>query len=383
MNTFETKQENKSTAAALPQQHEITAPHRLLDAAGRLIEPGYAKSLIAEYDRSAIKAPKLRIKEWDYYLIACDDFALALTIADNSYMGLDSISLLDFRIPWEHTSSPMQLLTLGKKKLPPTSKLGDVSSSGKGYELSFENDGKSRTLSFRMDKFADGKPISGTVTLEAPDDETMVIATPFAEKDTAFYYNQKINCMPAHGKVLFGDTVYEFPEGNSFGTLDWGRGVWTYKNTWYWGSASGTADGVRFGWNIGYGFGDTSAASENMLFYDGKAHKLSQVKFNIPMKNRTYTTHGGCCGGTSGRTVDTADLTEDYISPWKFTSDDGRFEMDFVPIIDRASCTDLKLLCSDQHQVFGKFTGHAILDDGKVIEVKDFLGFAEKVFNKW
>lgn len=190
MNTLGIKQENKNTAA-LPQQHEITAPHRLLDAAGQLIEPGYAKSLIAEYERSDIKASKLRIKEWDYYLIACDDFALALTIADNSYMGLDSISLLDFRIPWEHTNSPMQLLTLGKKKLPPTSKLGDVSSSGKGYELSFENDGKSRTLSFRMEKFADGKPISGTVTLETPDDETMVIATPFAEKDTAFYYNQK------------------------------------------------------------------------------------------------------------------------------------------------------------------------------------------------
>ncbi|MEI3102134.1 MAG: DUF2804 family protein [Oscillospiraceae bacterium] len=64
--------------------------------------------------------------------------------------------------------------------------------------------------------------------------------------------------------------------------LDWGRGVWTYHNTWYWGSASYHVNGVPFGWNIGYGFGDTSAASENMLFYKGKAHKLSQVKFNIP-----------------------------------------------------------------------------------------------------
>ncbi|MBR5739895.1 MAG: DUF2804 family protein, partial [Firmicutes bacterium] len=36
-----------------------------------------------------------------------------------------------------------------------------------------------------------------------------------------------------------------------------------------------------------------------------------------------------------------------------------------------------------QHQVFGKYTGSMVLDDGSVIEVKDFLGFAEKVFNKW
>lgn len=64
--------------------------------------------------------------------------------------------------------------------------------------------------------------------------------------------------------------------------LDWGRGVWTYQNTWYWGSASGYVDGVPFGMNLGYGFGDTRAATENMLLYDGVAHKLDQVDFGIP-----------------------------------------------------------------------------------------------------
>ena len=71
------------------------------------------------------------------------------------------------------------------------------------------------------------------------------------------------------------------------------------------------------------------------------------------------------------------------MKPWTFTSDDGRFEMDFVPVIDRATETDFKLLCSRQHQVFGKFSGKAVLDGGTVIELKDFFGFAEKVFNKW
>ena len=35
------------------------------------------------------------------------------------------------------------------------------------------------------------------------------------------------------------------------------------------------------------------------------------------------------------------------------------------------------------HQVFGRFNGTAVLDDGTVIEVKDMIGFAEKVHNKW
>ena len=342
-------------------QHEITTRHPLLDARGRLIEAGYTKGLLMDYDRKAIKGGALRIKEWDYYLIANNDYAVALTIDDNSYMGLDGISLLDFRRPWEHTNNVMSFLTLGKRHFPASSSNGDVCNETKKYSISFRHKVDHRLLSFHMDNFMDGKPIRGEIRLENPQQESMVIVTPFAEKDTAFYYNQKINCLPASGSVEFDGQTYIFDKENSFGVLDWGRGVWTYDNVWYWGSASGLAGGVPFGFNIGYGFGDTSAASENMLFYSGKAHKLSRVTFNIPMKN--------------GK--------EDYMSPWTFTSDDGRFEMDFVPIIDRAACTDVKLICSDQHQVFGRFTGKAVLDDGKEIYIKDFLGFAEKVHNKW
>ena len=342
-------------------QHEITTRHPLLDEQGRLIEAGYTKGLLMDYDRKAIKGGALRIKEWDYYLIANNDYAVALTIDDNSYMGLDGISLLDFRKPWEHTNNVMSFLTLGKRRFPASSSNGDVCSGTKKYSISFKHNVDHRLLSFHMDNFMDGKPIRGEIRLENPQQESMVIVTPFAEKETAFYYNQKINCLPASGSVEFDGQTYIFDKENSFGVLDWGRGVWTYDNVWYWGSASGLADGVPFGFNIGYGVGDTSAASENMLFYGGKAHKLSQVTFNIPMK----------------------DGMEDYMSPWTFTSDDGRFEMDFVPIIDRAACTDVKLICSDQHQVFGRFTGKAVLDDGKEIYIKDFLGFAEKVHNKW
>lgn len=343
-------------------QHQITEKKPLLDEKGILTEAGYATSLVLDYDRKAIKGGALRIKEWDYYLITDGKVGVALTIADNSYMGLDSISFLDFEEPWEKTVSPMRIMTMGKTGFPATSDEGDVEIFGKNYFISFKNDGEKRVLSFKMDKFHMDEPIKGEIVLENTKPETMVIATPFPKKETAFYYNQKINCLPASGYVEIYGRKHTFTPDTAFGVLDWGRGVWTYKNTWYWGSASGTYEGKPFGFNIGYGFGDTSAASENMLFFDGKAHKLSQVTFNIPKD---------------------AKGEDAFMDPWTFTSDDGRFEMDFVPIIDRASNTDFKILCSKQHQVFGKFTGKAVLDDGTVLELKDFFGFAEKVFNKW
>ena len=98
--------------------HEITERHDLLDGKGRLTEPGYAKSLILNYDRSAIKAPRHRIKEWDYYLVTAPGLAVALTIDDNSYMGLVSASFLDFKNRRERTVSPMFWLPFGKTGFP-------------------------------------------------------------------------------------------------------------------------------------------------------------------------------------------------------------------------------------------------------------------------
>jgi hypothetical protein len=57
--------------------------------------------------------------------------------------------------------------------------------------------------------------------------------------------------------------------------------------------------------------------------------------------------------------------------------------MDFVPVLDRAADLDFKVLVSDQHQVFGRMSGTAVLDNGTKIEVKDMMCFAEKVHNRY
>ena len=57
--------------------------------------------------------------------------------------------------------------------------------------------------------------------------------------------------------------------------------------------------------------------------------------------------------------------------------------MDFVPVLDRAANLDFKILISDQHQVFGKISGTAILDDGTKITIRDVMCFAEKVHNRY
>ena len=341
-------------------EHEITASKPLLDSAGNLTEAGYCRTLLPVYSKPRSFQARFHTKEWDYYYIGNPHYALALTIADNGYMGLDSISFLDFDRKWEVTKSKMQTMTMGKKMLPLTSVSGDVASRGKGYALEFQNPGPSRHLSAAMEDFKDGQKITADITLSSIPAQSMVICTPF-DKPGHYYFNQKINTMRASGKVNIGPVTYEFDPGDSFATLDWGRGIWTYQNTWYWSSLNADVNGHAFGWNLGYGFGDTRAASENMLFYDGRVHKLDRVDFAIPQKD--------------GR--------DRFLEPWQITSNDQRIEMRFEPVLDRASLTDALLLKSDQHQVFGRFSGTAVLDDGRKITLDHAMGFAEKVFNRW
>ena len=62
------------------RNHEVTKSQLLLDEHGELREPGWSRSLVQQYRRSDIKAPKFRIKEWDYYLILHDGSADSMTL---------------------------------------------------------------------------------------------------------------------------------------------------------------------------------------------------------------------------------------------------------------------------------------------------------------
>ncbi|MFW9845419.1 MAG: DUF2804 domain-containing protein [Candidatus Thorarchaeota archaeon] len=342
-------------------QRRITESTELLDENGHLVAPGYATKLLWRYDRSKIRAGWHRIKEWDYYYILNEQFGITFTMSDLGYAGLMAVVWLDFERGTYTQEETLALLPRGRMNFPSTSEAGDVEYQDKKLKLGYYVEPRKRTIIIDAPEFKNEmgeEGLSGELVLhQDPDHDSMVIATSWKENRKKFYYNQKINCMPAEGTIRIGDARYEFSPENSFGGLDWGRGNWTYRNRWYWGSASGLFNGESFGWNIGYGFSDRTPASENMIFHKGKAHKLDQVTFHMDV--------------------------DDYMKPWKFTSNDGRFEMDFEPILDRYGKFNMLLIKSEQHQVFGRFTGKVVLDDGEELGVDSFLGFAEDVYNRW
>ena len=347
----------------MTKQHEITEKKPLLKEDGTLTEEGWAKSLLLRYDRSKIRASWLRIKEWDYYYVINHDgqYGLTCTVADLGYIGLMAVAWLDFKRKKFMQSDTLTFFPRGKIGLLPDSGNGVVSYKDKKIFIKYEYNLPKRRIIIEAPKFKTNegkKGLKANIVLHQPPEmDSIVIATSWKENRKAFYYNQKTNCMPAKGEVKIGGDVYSFQPENSMGGLDWGRGRWTYKNRWYWSSVSGYINSVPFGWNLGYGFSDRTPASENAVFYNNKIHKLDEVVFHFDKNN--------------------------YMKPWKFTSNDGRLEMKFMPLLDRSSKFNLLFLKSIQHQVFGYFTGKVILDEGTELQIENMLGFAEDVLNCW
>lgn len=338
-------------------QVQIQQPGNLLTDKGVLAQKGYATHAVLTYNREQIAAVPWKIKEWDFYQVSNDDFCLQLTIGHVSYAGEVSVRIFEYATGRRHDFAKMLVLPFNRLNMPRSAEYGDLTYETEGLMMKFEVFEGGRRLVCRT---SGGKyeELDIEISLDQPDRTSIVMATPFDENERFFYYNHKINCMPASGYAKIAGETYTFTPDSAFGLLDWGRGVWPFRHEWFWGSGSGYVGGKRFGFNIGYGFGNTSAATENILFYDGTAHKLSQVYFDLP---------GG--GG--------------YMAPKQFTSDDGRFEMTFTPIYDRYTETKLLWVDNHCHQLFGKFNGKAVLDDGTVLEIKDLVAFTEHAVNRW
>ncbi len=346
-------------------EHEVTRKQPLLDKNGFITEAGWARTPVWDYNRENIKAPWFRKKEWDYYLFNTDTFAAAFTISDLGYIGLLSVSYLDLVNGSEHTESELVLFPKGKKfGLGSSVKDGNAHCETKRLKMSFEMtpDGRRIKCDFKGFDKAKNADFSADLFVKEPDMEAVYIATPWKEKPTAFYYNCKMNCLTAEGEIRYGDIRQTVTHETCSGVLDWGRGVWTYDNTWFWGTGSGRLNGEPFGFNLGYGFSDRSSASENGIYYKGKIHKTENVTFKIPAD---------------------ANGQREYMKEWSVDSADGRLKTVFKPIIDRSACMDFKVIISDQHQVFGRLSGTFITDDGETLVINDFICALEVVRNKY
>ena len=337
-------------------QNELTQSGALLDARGRLAQAGWSRKPLLDCNLEKAPFPRFRIKRWDYYAVFASNRFFSATIADLGYAGNIFVYTLDFTTGELHEEGLVIPFAKGIK-LERNPESGETSFGNKNVSLRFRTDGDERRITIDWEGFHNGRGIQADIMLHLlPQHESMNIIIPIGTK--RFYDNTKINCMPAHGFLQYGDIREVLHPETSLGSLDWGRGVWEYRSYWNWASASGFgSDGQTIGLNLGQGFGDLSKATENAIILNGRIHKLGTVKFDYK----------------SG----------DYMEPWCFTDDEARLDLTFTPFKDRTARTNLGIIFSEVHQMFGRYNGHVILDNGSLMEIHDLIGFAEEHHARW
>lgn len=345
------------------KQTEITEPMPLLDSDGTLLAKGWSRKYIFDYNRDYVKKGIMSRKEWDFYTIFDDKMQMLISFANISLGGYAGAKLVDLKTG-EVVCDSMQYF-LGANKHVSHSK-PDAPNRFKEKigktEFDFNTKENERELWYKGSY--KGKPVEATAKMDIIDGlEALTTIFPFDEGKHHYFMTTKQICMPCEGKFVFGDIEYEFSKENSFCSLDWGRVNTPHNMVWYWGNGSQyvtdeNGEKHLVGFEITWAIGNESHATETCIFYDGKIHKFGAVDVETFPKG-------------------------DFLKPWKFVSEDGRFNMTMQPTLDNHSDVDFKIGRMNCHQIYGIWNGELVLDDGKKIEIKDLFTFCEYVENRW
>ena len=347
------------------KQTEYTEPTPLLKADGTLNAKGWARHNVFEYDRSLVKRERLiSKKEWDYYTVTDGKKQLLVSFANVGIGGFMGLRLIDLETGEVHADG--STIFVGGNKVLPLNRVdapGRFTAKVGKTQFDFNTMKTKRTVWFKTEH--QGKNLECDLTMDIPEGlESITTVLPFENDNTKFFMTTKQNCMPTEGVFRFGDYTYEFKKDKSFCSLDWGKVNTPRRLVWYWGSAATYLTDEMgkehiFGFEITWAIGDESNATETCLFYDGKVHKIGAVDVEKFPKDR-------------------------FMEEWKIISEDGRFNLTMTPSFNNKSDLNLGPIARmNCNQIYGKWNGNVVLDDGTVLEIKDLFAFCEYVENRW
>ncbi|XVU22518.1 DUF2804 domain-containing protein [Actinoplanes sp. CA-054009] len=278
-----------------------------------------------------------RGKRWEYWGIVTPSHIVGLVVSSLDYAGVHGIYVLD-RVSGRETRADATILLDRNTVLPDRSGGRAATTAG---DLHIAIDDGHITAS------APGIDIDLTV---GPGGDSLGVVVPFS--DRLFQYTVKDVGRPVTGTLRLSGTEYPVPAERSFAVLDHGRGRWPYAVTWNWAAGAGDGRAIQLGgrWTDGTG------ATENAVFVNGRLHKISE------------------------------DLTwnydrSDWLRPWHLHG--TRADIRFEPFHERVARTNLTVLASETHQCFGRFTGWALDDNDKKVDLDGLTGWAEEARNRW
>lgn len=337
----------------MTSERELTLPVDLCRADGRL------NPAAAGWSRTPLHTCNLhgrwpRKKRWNYWAVTTPSHLFSVTVSHLDYAGLVFVYLADFAARTLQEVTKIVPLGLGID-LPPLVD-APLRYTGGGFHVEMVPTPSGVSLHVGIADF-EGQVLTAVLQISRPaGHESLNVVIPWDEQ--TFQFTSKQNTLPAQGTVTLGDETIPFDGPQSFACLDFGRGIWPRNCVWNWGSAAGVVDGRTVGLNLGGQWTRGTGYTENGVCLDGRLHKI-------------------------GEELLWGYDRQDFRAPWHITAPSGVVDLTFTPFLERVAASDLGLVKSEVHQLFGCYAGTIRDAEGRDVIVADLVGWAEEHIAVW
>ncbi len=337
---------------------EIT-PERMVEEDGSIhfgtFRAPFKNANILDASLYAFPAPRFwrnfRLKEWQHYGIITPTHYFGMVIFDAKFLGVSFFYAYDrlSNTRFEHSRQAR-----GKSIYVAGEPYQDgCRFDAGGYRLSFENrlDQGFHRIAIDISGEEERPAVQGEIIIH----EDLNVVEPLVQvspiNSVRPFYTHKA-AVPVSGSIVLGSREIVLERKNCIALIDEQKTYYPYVSFWKWATAAGYShDGKLVAFNLCQNMiAHDDDANENCFWVDGKISCLKAARFEFG----------------------------DVMQPWKMKTMDGRVNLSFVPMGERAqSINTAFVIRSDFHQPFGLYSG--ILTDEQGIEhsIKDYFGLAE------
>ena len=191
---------------------------------------------------------------------------------------------------------------------------------------------------------------------ESNDFQTMALCTPCAVN--GWVYAQKTAALNVSGLVECQLGNFDLQDSNCYGHHDFSAGYMRRETFWNWACFSGTSNSKSqaLGLNVSWGVNETGY-SENCFWVGNHLHTLPQVQFKFDR--------------------------DDEHSNWRISSQNKQINLSFKPEGMHKERLNAGLMATNFKQIFGRFNGYLMTEDGQRFEIENQYGFVEDQYSKW
>lgn len=275
-------------------QREITEICRVFEDNGEVMQAGWAKSPVFEYNAEMSKTFG-KHSERDCYFINNGEVSLYLSVENFGREFYIKIAVADLKNGGVISDCVVKKFVFSKNELPEAGDRGEFLYNDKRIQLQLTNSPVSRILKCDFIDFGGVKNLYFNITLKKIDGESLNELAPFERNRKYFYLKRFVPKFVANGVIRVGGREYSLNEINSRAYFDWTRFSKPRLHNYQRLSADCIIDGKRFSLCLASRIGDNRYGNENCFFVGGKLEKLSQinVRGTTGRLDRPYYFKGG------------------------------------------------------------------------------------------